>query len=253
MKSRYALFLFIPFLLASCGSSKPVILASQPHQTPPVSVPATPSVVPTQMVIPSAVPTRAPTQTVVPSVVPTSAPTHTVQQGYLSPLEAEHVIAQTAQQAILALKDKDMGKLAQMAHPEKGLTFSPYAAPHENSITWKAEELSDKLHDTTIYSWGHYDGTGAPIDLPFAAYYDRFVYSNDFAHAPQIAYNQIIGGPFKGSSLDMYGSNIILVEYHFPGFDPKYEGMDWRSLLLIFQETDQRWYLVTIAHDEWGI
>jgi hypothetical protein len=31
-------------------------------------------------------------------------------------------------------------------------------------------------------------------------------------------------------------SEAVSVEYHFPGFDPKYEGMDWESLKLVLSK-----------------
>jgi len=29
----------------------------------------------------------------------------------------------------------------------------------------------------------------------------------------------------------------MVVEYHFPGIDPQYGGLDWRSLRLVFQQS----------------
>jgi len=43
------------------------------------------------------------------------------------------------------------------------------------------------------------------------------------------------------------------VEYHFPGIDPQYGGLDWRSLRLVFQQSGGEWYLVGIIHDQWTI
>lgn len=43
------------------------------------------------------------------------------------------------------------------------------------------------------------------------------------------------------------------VEYHFPGFEKKYEGKDWKSLRLVFEKKNDRWYLVGIVHDQWTI
>jgi len=43
------------------------------------------------------------------------------------------------------------------------------------------------------------------------------------------------------------------VEYHFPGFDKKYEGMDWASLRLVLIEAKDGWKLVGIVHDQWTI
>jgi hypothetical protein len=39
------------------------------------------------------------------------------------------------------------------------------------------------------------------------------------------------------------------VEYHFPGFDAKYEGLDWKSLRLIFDQKGTEWLLIGIQHD----
>jgi hypothetical protein len=43
----------------------------------------------------------------------------------------------------------------------------------------------------------------------------------------------------------------MIVEYYFPGFDPQYGGMDWRSLRLVFSDHGGTWYLAGIIHDEW--
>ncbi len=59
-----------------------------------------------------------------------------------------------------------------------------------------------------------------------------------------------------GNSIDNsqeYYPGAMVVEYHFPGFDPQYGGLDWASLRLVFQEFEGRWVLVGIIHDEWTI
>jgi hypothetical protein len=43
----------------------------------------------------------------------------------------------------------------------------------------------------------------------------------------------------------------MIVEYYFPGFDLQLQGMDWRSLRLVFTLYDNTWYLVGIIHDQW--
>jgi hypothetical protein len=44
-----------------------------------------------------------------------------------------------------------------------------------------------------------------------------------------------------------------VVEYHFPGFDDQYEGMDWRSLRLVLAQNDNaEWTLYGVIHDEWA-
>ncbi len=54
----------------------------------------------------------------------------------------------------------------------------------------------------------------------------------------------------SNNNFEIY-SNAIIVEFHFSGFDSKYEGMDWESLRLVFEEKDGTWYLIGIIHDQW--
>ena len=43
------------------------------------------------------------------------------------------------------------------------------------------------------------------------------------------------------------------VEYYFSGFDKQYEGLDWRSLSIVFEKKAEAWYITGIIHDEWTI
>jgi hypothetical protein len=38
-----------------------------------------------------------------------------------------------------------------------------------------------------------------------------------------------------------------------PGAKPEYAGLDWASLLLVFEQYESRWYLVALVHDQWTI
>jgi hypothetical protein len=61
----------------------------------------------------------------------------------------------------------------------------------------------------------------------------------------------------KGNSVDNAAQvypDARIVEYHVPGRNPDYGGMDWRSLRLVFEEGEGgRWLLVAVIHDEWTI
>ncbi len=102
--------------------------------------------------------------------------------------------------------------------------------------------------------WGSYDGSGEPINLDFPAYFARFVYDRNFA--------QVAPGPpdvrlGKGNALDniqlVYSPRrVMFLEYHVPGTE-RYNGMDWRSLRLVLEQVDERWYLIALVHDEWTI
>jgi hypothetical protein len=43
------------------------------------------------------------------------------------------------------------------------------------------------------------------------------------------------------------------VEFYFPGFDPQYEGMDWKSLTLVFDQVKGQRELIGVIHNQWTI
>jgi cell division protein FtsB len=167
---------------------------------------------------------------------------------------AKEVIEARTKEAITAIKNKDFNKLSQMAYPELGIRFSPYAyVDMETSIVLTPGDIKALPKNKKVYTWGSYDGTGDPIRLTFDAYYKKFIYDKDFANAKEIGYNRMIGRGNSINNLSVVYPGAIFVEYHFPGEDPKYAGMDWKSLRLVFQEINNQWALVAIVHDEWTI
>lgn len=165
----------------------------------------------------------------------------------------QEIVTDRANQVIIALQARDMSKLSLLAHPTKGVRFSPYAYVQDKNLHFTTDQLVDLLRDTEKYHWGEQDGSGEPLLMTFQEYYDRFVYDQDYAHAEEQSLNKRIG---EGNSLDNsreYYSDGMVVEYHFSGFDPQYAGMDWKSLRLVFQKENTQWYLVGIIHDEWTI
>ncbi len=192
-----------------------------------------------------------------PSSIPTALPTLNLTQSIVSPSSQpasdQQIVLDQAFGIISALKNKDMNKLSQLVHPQMGLRFSLYATVKDTDQVFPAEKVAGLMDDPTAYLWGHYDGSGEPINLTFADYYSKFVYDEDFASAPQIALNHRLG---VGNSIDNifeYYQSSMVVEFYFPGFDPQYAGMDWRSLRLVFMQDNGTWYLVGIVHDQWTV
>lgn len=172
----------------------------------------------------------------------------------ISPSEAKAIIEQRAKEVILTIKNQDMVKLSSFVHSEKGVRFSTYSHINKNSDrVFYRPQVRKFLTDNKKYIWGAYDGSGTPIEMTPRQYFNSFIYKRDFASARQIGYNQILGrGNSINNSFEVYPKAII-VEYYFPGFDPKYAGMDWESLRLVFEEKGNNWYLVGIIHDQWTI
>ena len=149
----------------------------------------------------------------------------------------------------------DIATLNAFVSPVRGVRFSPYAYVNENDdiLFFPGNGLINLFNDPTEHIWGSYDGSGEPIELTFSDYYMRFVYDQDFANPHMIGINQAIGtGNTLNNLTDVY-PNDAFVEFHFTGFDPQYEGIDWRSLTLVFNNDNGTWYLVGIVHSEWTI
>ena len=166
--------------------------------------------------------------------------------------EKAQILTQS-KKVVAALKNKDMKTLATFVHPTKGVRFSPYGyIDLENDLIFKSSQIPSLMLTRRAYIWGAADGTGDQINLGFPAYFNKFVYDKDFARAPQIVYNRVAK---QGNTIVNVGEaykNAKFVEYHFPG-TKKYDGMDWRSLRLVFEKSGKNWFLVGISHDQWTI
>jgi hypothetical protein len=120
-------------------------------------------------------------------------------------------------------------------------------------VVLSAGEIAGIGSSPQVYHWGVYDGTGNPIDLTFGEYWDMFVYDVDFAKPHIVGYNQVVGRGNTIANHEQVYPLAATVEYHFSGFDPRFEGMDWRSLRLVLEQENETWYLVGLIHDEWTI
>lgn len=235
--------------LAGCSAKSANQGSPTPTIQPTASVTSSPSPAPT--LAGSPVPATAnpqPTATQPPKPSPSSKP-----PSFTTAEDAKKVIEARSQEVIAVLKEKNMAKLATLVHPKKGVQFSPYSnIQTATDIQVQSSNLATLWASSSLTNWGTFDGSGDPIDLTFPNYWAKFVYNANFAAAPQISYNTIIGkGNMINNVFSIYpAASYITVEYHFPGFDPQYQGMDWTSLRLVYEYTGSQWYLVAIVHDQ---
>jgi len=175
-------------------------------------------------------------------------------EGPLAPEQAEKAIKETAAKMIKALSSKDADTIADLVHPTQGVRFTPYTnVSLENDLVFSQKEMRSFFQDQKVYLWGYYDGSGEPINLTPSQYYEKFVYAEDYINSKQVGYNQVLSsGNALENQFEVY-SNPIVVEYYFPGFNPEYDGMDWRSLRLVFESYKNEWKLVGIINNQWTI
>lgn len=145
-----------------------------------------------------------------------------------------------------------MDQLAVYVHPDKGGRFSPYGhVDIANDVVFVKDELPSLMESSRIYRFGAFDGAGEPIMMTFSDYFHKFVYDVDFANPHRIGNNIVIG---KGNTLENIREaypNGVFVEFHFTGFDEQYDGMDWKSLRLVFEQEGGTWRLGGVVHDQW--
>ncbi|OAB40019.1 hypothetical protein PMSD_02930 [Paenibacillus macquariensis subsp. defensor] len=175
-------------------------------------------------------------------------------ESFLSPTDAKEQITSIADKTILAIKNKDFTTLSKMSSREQGILFAPYSyIDQKRNIVIPHEKIAEGFDNTKTYLWGTEDGIGDPISMTLESYYKRFVYSKDFASAPKVGYNQTLGLGNSLNNVRMIYPESIVVEYYFNGFDPVYEGMDWKSLRLVFEKEADTWVLVAILHNQWTV
>lgn len=153
-----------------------------------------------------------------------------------------------------ALDERDYTTLAGHIHPERGLRFSPYGYVDTSSDQhFSKDAFLDAMKANRLMNWGSYDGSGDPIKLTVTNYFNKFVYDKKYKDAPEVGLNKVVSSGNSLNNLSKIYPNSIFTELYFPGDMKKYNGMDWKSLKLVFLRYEGKPYLVGIVHDQWTI
>jgi Cell division protein len=229
-------------LLAACSDTKP---SEQPTQEDTQSE---------QPQVGEESPAEQPVEEPVPQ--PAEDPVQQPEEDQQEPVdEGVPPTAQEAAKTVLrALKSGNMETVAAWVHREKGVRFSPYAyVDVEKDQVLTQEELSEAMTSTTVRVWREFAGNGDLIELTYADYHKKFVYDANFLDDAEIGLNKSLGeGTTINNLNEVYPkATHDFVEFHIDGIDPQYEGMDWRSLRLVFEKIGDDRALVGIVHDQW--
>lgn len=232
---RMTVLLVSLLLLAGCSGQPP--RSEQPGAaTPPANTTPAPAQQQPSTQTPAQTPPQTPAQTTAPQ----------------TPADPEQAVRALGQQVLTALQQKSPSQLAPLVHPTKGVRFSPYSyvrTGQNGDLLFTPSQLT-AINPATVYVWGAYDGSGAPIELTYGDYMTKFAYRKDYLNAPQVSFNQIIK---KGNTLVNIAEaypNGLFMEYHFPGTQANAE-MDWSSVRLVFEKEGNQWYLVGVITDQW--
>ena len=179
---------------------------------------------------------------------------HTGTSQAASEVNSDSLLQVAALEVITVLHNERAEMLAPFIHPGEGVRFSPYGYVDTLSdVQLSRKDFLSQLGTEQIVNWGTYDGSGEPIHLTTRDYFRRFVYTSDFLHTKSVKLNGFIGGGNSLNNLEVCYPGCSFVEYHVPGTNPSYGGMDWNSLRLVFRMHKGKYYLVGMVHDQWTI
>ena len=162
-------------------------------------------------------------------------------------------VVETAKQVVAAMKAKDGAGLAAFVHRERGVRFSPYAFVDVGSDRVLSRADVRRLwEDDRVYSWGHAEGTGDPLMLTPAGYFERFVMDRDFTAATSVTVNDYQTRGTTNSNAAAVYPNGTSVEFFLEPFEGQGDpAFDWRALRLVFENQNGSWHLIAVIHDEW--
>ncbi len=153
-----------------------------------------------------------------------------------------------------SLADQDMTVFSSYVHPTLGVRFTPYSyVDPAVDLSYPSTAFAALITDPTAYTWGAFDGSGDPINYTFADYLDNFVYDEDYVNPDLVGVNTFIGTGNTTNNITTIYPTASFVEFHFTGFDTQYDGMDWTSLILVFENVSGNWKLVGVVHNQWTI
>lgn len=165
----------------------------------------------------------------------------------------DSILLQLTNEVLASFKNKDYKALSRLVHPVKGVRFSPYAyVDTAADKILSAEMVLQQATRQQLVVWGTADPTGDPINMTFDQYTRRFVYDVDFLVPEKREVNKMIGSGNTINNLLIVYPGADFTESHFPGFEKKYDGMDWKSIRLVYEFKDGTYYLVGVIHDEWS-
>ena len=165
------------------------------------------------------------------------------------PVTADNATLVGASYEILGyIKDADYAALAAIAHPTRGVLFSPYATISETSArVFTPSAIRAFSTDKTEYVWGVYDGSAEPISLNPREYVAAFVLDRDFTRATMLGINRVVRSGNALENITTVREGIRFVDFHLP---PETEDGDWASLRLGFEEHNGSLMLTVIMHSE---
>ena len=157
-----------------------------------------------------------------------------------------------AKKIFLFFKNENYDSIAKYIHPTENLRFSQYNfADIKNDNFFSSETFLLLVKNPVPILWGSYDATGDTIFKNWIQYNRKFVFDVDFSKPEKFSINKSFSNGNSIDNLDKVYKNSQFAEAYYSGFDAKYQGLDWRTLKLVFKKHNNKWCLVGVIHNQW--
>ncbi|TKD72016.1 hypothetical protein [Pseudalkalibacillus hwajinpoensis] len=165
--------------------------------------------------------------------------------------DEEILVMEKAYDVMRAIQNRKMTDLAQFVHPQKGVLFSPYATvDSKRAQVFMPVQVKGLLTNKKQIEWGTEAGKGDPIRLSPDDYFKTYVYDVDFIETDFVTYNGYYKETNSIQNITEAFPESNYIEFFVPGSE-EYEGMDWKSLKLVFTDYEGEPYLAGVVHDQW--
>jgi hypothetical protein len=163
-------------------------------------------------------------------------------------------VENVAKLVLAALVSENSHTLAEFAHPNKGVRFSPIAHINiKDDVVFNKLQIQKLWENKQTYTWGHDEGTGDPIVMTPKQYCQHYISERDFLNKSTVKIN---GSQAKSNTINNIAevySGAISVEYYIqPSIKDGVLQIDWAALRLVFEKIGQNWYLLAVINDQWS-
>lgn len=185
------------------------------------------------------------------SLTPTAAePTETPAPPPFCDNSAVYDLVRTFDKAVRSL---DGSLLAQIVHPQNGLTIR--FSPTSPEVKYSAEEIAGIFTDTSVKDWGIHSGSGLPIQGTFEneilKWLDDVLNRGYRTECNTLEFNIATGGTSGVTDWPAEYSKIAFIALYRPG--PEGMEMDWRTWALGIEYYDGKPYLSILVQYNWEI
>ncbi len=166
---------------------------------------------------------------------------------------AEIDLMVVSEKIVKAIKAKDYETFVNFIHPSEGVRFSAMSSfdAKDDKVLTK-EQILDLSKTKKPFTWGIQEGIGDHIKLNIDKYFNEFVYDVDFLTVGKKQINKITNINNSPNNINEVFPKSEFVEFYFAGEKGKYDGLDWKALILVFKKENNNAYLVGVSHSQWA-